>query len=74
MKNRLKQELSATSQGTGFRAAWNQAWWEITFLQNVLASAENRVSVRSSRLSVSTDSESRCGEEHQTLRMQRRAA
>ena len=74
MKNRLKKGLSATSQGNGFPAAWNQAWWEITFLQNVLASAENRVSVHSNRLSASADSESRCGEEHQTLRMQRRAA
>jgi len=74
MKKGLKQNLSVTSEGNGFFAAWNQASWEMTFLPGVLASAQNRVSVHSSRLSASADSESRCGQEHQTLRMQRRVA
>jgi hypothetical protein len=43
--------------------------WDRTFLQIVLASGQNRVSDRSSPLSASADSGSRCGNEHRTLRI-----
>ncbi len=46
-----------------------RSMWDITFLQIVLASGQNRVLARSSPLSASADSESRCGDEHRTLRI-----
>jgi hypothetical protein len=46
-----------------------RSMWDRTLLQIVLASGQNRVSDRSSPLSASAESESRCGDEHRTLRI-----